>query len=140
MSPSTARAEVCCATVRTDHGTPTRADRVACAVAPDNTASMTTRVDGATVTTDIERDTTGGLQSTVDDYVVNLGVADAVLDAIDTAADAAGNAAGDADTAGDAAATAGETDMADDADSESDSNPTGDSTAAEPTTDDTTQI
>ena len=136
MSPSTARAEVCCATVRTDHGTPTRADRVACAVAPDNTASMTTRVDGATVTTDIERDTTGGLQSTVDDYVVNLGVADAVLDAVDSAADAAG----DADTAGDAAATAGETDMADDADSESDNNPTGDSTAAEPTTDDTTQI
>jgi len=135
MSPSTARAEVCCATVRTDHGTPTRADRVACAVAPDNTASMTTRVDGATVTTDIERDTTGGLQSTVDDYVVNLGVGDAVLDAVDSAADAAG----DADTAGDAAATAGETDMADDADSESDSNPTGDSTAAEPTTDDTTQ-
>jgi len=132
MSPSTARAEVCCATVRTDHGTPTRADRVACAVAPDNTASMTTRVDGATVTTDIERDTTGGLQSTVDDYVVNLGVADAVLDAVD--------AASDADTLGDAAATAGETDMADDADSESDNNPTGDSTAAEPTTDDTTQI
>jgi len=77
-----ARAAACTATVTTDHDTPVRAGRVARALAPDNTASMTTQVEGATVRTDIERETTGGLQATVDDYVVNLGVAAAVLDAV----------------------------------------------------------
>ena len=82
------RADACTAAVTADHDTPVRAGRVARALAPDNTASMTTRTDGATVQTDIERDTTGGLQATVDDYVVNLRVATAVLDAVDnTAAD-----------------------------------------------------
>jgi hypothetical protein len=115
---TTHRAVACSATVTTSYATPTRAERVARAVVPDNTASMTTRVESATVTTEIDRDTTGGLQSTVDDYVVNLGVAEGVLEAVDTAADA---------TAGDDAGT------------ESDIAPTEDSTAAERTTDNTTQ-
>ena len=94
------RADACTATVTTDHDTPVRAGRVARALAPDNTASMTTRTDGATVETDIERDSTGGLQATVDDYVVNLGVAAAVLDAVDR--DAADRGAADCDAAHDA--------------------------------------
>ena len=60
------------AQIRTEHGSP---EHVAAAVRPDNTDQMTTRVaDGAVVTT-IERDSTSGLQSTVDDYVVNVRVA-----------------------------------------------------------------
>ena len=117
---TTHRAVACSATVTTEYATPTRAERVARAVAPDNTPSMTTRVEAATVTTEIDRDTTGGLQSTVDDYVVNLGVAEAVLDAVDAVDAAAGD-----DTV--------------DADGSSDIAPTEDSTAAEPTTDNTTQ-
>jgi hypothetical protein len=46
------------------------------AVIPDNTEEMATRVDGDAVVTTIERDSTGGLASTVDDYVVNLTVAE----------------------------------------------------------------
>jgi hypothetical protein len=68
------------ATVRTDHGSPTVAERVAGAVRPDNTAEMVTRVDDATVVTTIEREATGGLHATVDDYVVNLTVATALAD------------------------------------------------------------
>ena len=63
------------AELRTTHGSPARAERVAAAVRPDNTDEMTTRVDGDAVVTAIERDNTSGLQSTVDDYVVNLRVA-----------------------------------------------------------------
>ena len=63
------------AELQTRHGSPERAERVAAAVAPDNTPEMTTRVEGETVVTTIERDSTSGLQSTVDDYVVNLRVA-----------------------------------------------------------------
>lgn len=117
-------AAACSATVMTAYATPTRAERVARAVAPDNTASMTTRVEAATVTTDVERDSTGGLQSTVDDYVVNLGVAEAVLDAVDHATDV--------DIGGNAAAG--------DDDTDSDITPIEDSTAAETTTDETTQL
>lgn len=51
---------------------------VAGALRPDNTDSMATTVEGDSIRTVIERGTTGGLQSTVDDYVVNLAVADAV--------------------------------------------------------------
>jgi len=119
MTDATHRAVACSATVTTSYATPTRAERVARAVAPDNTASMTTRVEATTVTTEIDRDTTGGLQSTVDDYVVNLGVAEGVLEAVDTAA------AGDDTTAA--------------ADADSDIAPTEDSTAATTTTDNTTQ-
>ena len=71
------------ATLRTDHGTPTHAKWVAAAVAPDNTDSMTTTVDGTAVRTEIERETTGGLQTTVDDYIVNLSVATAVIEAVE---------------------------------------------------------
>ena len=61
------------ATVRTTHAD---ASIVAAALAPDNTASMMTRVDGDAIECAVERPTTGGLRSTVDDYVVNLHVAD----------------------------------------------------------------
>jgi hypothetical protein len=63
------------ATIRTSHGDADRAERIAAAVRPDNTDEMVTRVDGHEVVTEIDRDTTGGLHSTVDDYVVNLSVA-----------------------------------------------------------------
>ena len=48
---------------------------VAAAIRPDNTDQMTTRVEDGAIVTTIERETTGGLRSTVDDYVVNLDVA-----------------------------------------------------------------
>ena len=60
------------AEIRTTHDSP---ERVARAVRPDNTDEMTTRVEGDAVVTTVERDSTGGLQATVDDYVVNLRVA-----------------------------------------------------------------
>ena len=63
------------AEIQTAHGSPDRAERVAAAVRPDNTDEMTTRVEGDTVITEIARDSTSGLQSTVDDYVVNIRVA-----------------------------------------------------------------
>lgn len=63
------------ATIATTHETTERAQQVANAVRPDNTAEMETTVDGETVRTVIERETTGGLHSTVDDYVVNLRIA-----------------------------------------------------------------
>jgi hypothetical protein len=56
---------------------------VAAALVPDNTASMTTRVEGSRVVTEIERETTGGLQSSVDDYVVNVSVAERVAQTAD---------------------------------------------------------
>lgn len=51
------------------------ADRVAAAVRPDNTTELTTRVEDGTVVTTIERETASGLRATLDDYLVNLGVA-----------------------------------------------------------------
>jgi hypothetical protein len=51
---------------------------VAAALRPDDTPSMSTDVIGDVVRTTMERDTVGGLQSTVDDYVVNLTVAETV--------------------------------------------------------------
>jgi len=68
------------ATVRTEFDRPTL---VAAAVSPDNTSEMTTRVEGDAVVTRIERETTGGLRSSVDDYVVNLDVARQVAQAAD---------------------------------------------------------
>ncbi|PSQ37507.1 KEOPS complex Pcc1-like subunit [Halobacteriales archaeon QS_9_70_65] len=65
------------ATVRTAHDRP---GVVAAALRPDNTAEMSTHVDGRTVVTTIERDSTGGLRTTVDDYVTNLQVAQRVTD------------------------------------------------------------
>ncbi|AFZ72174.1 KEOPS complex subunit Pcc1 [Natronobacterium gregoryi] len=60
------------ATIRTEHDD---AELVARALEPDNTDEMETTVEADTVVTHIERETTGGLHSTVDDYVVNLAVA-----------------------------------------------------------------
>jgi hypothetical protein len=51
------------------------AARIAGAIEPDNTSEMETSVDGTAIVTEITRSTTGGLQATVDDYVVNLQVA-----------------------------------------------------------------
>lgn len=51
------------------------AAQIAAALDPDNTAEMETTVDGATVRTTVARESTGGLQATLDDYVVNLQVA-----------------------------------------------------------------
>ncbi|MFQ3295636.1 MAG: hypothetical protein ACI9PP_001514 [Halobacteriales archaeon] len=66
-------------TVRTTHENPAV---IADAVAPDNTDEMDTRVKADTVVTTIHRETTGGLQSTVDDYVVNIDIASQVAQLI----------------------------------------------------------
>jgi hypothetical protein len=63
------------ARLTTTHDDAETATSLAAAVAPDNTAEMDTRTEGRQVVTTIERETTGGLQSTVDDYVVGLTVA-----------------------------------------------------------------
>lgn len=68
------------ATIRTTHDEP---GTVAAAVAPDNTDEMDTRVEDDRVVTEIERATTGSLASTVDDYVVNLSVAERAVDSTD---------------------------------------------------------
>ncbi|WP_458204698.1 KEOPS complex subunit Pcc1 [Haladaptatus sp. NG-SE-30] len=60
------------ATIRTELAA---ADRIAASLVPDNTPEIETSVEDGTVVTHIERETTGGLQSTIDDYVVNLSVA-----------------------------------------------------------------
>ena len=64
------------AVIETTHGTRERAAMVAAALTTDNTDEMVTAVDGETVRTVIERESTGGLHATVDDYVVNCTVAD----------------------------------------------------------------
>ena len=80
------------ATIRVDLAS-TDADPavVARALAPDDTPQMTSRLDGTVLETRIERESVGGLRSTVDDYVVNLRVATRVAgianDASDTSAD-----------------------------------------------------
>ncbi|XVH30989.1 KEOPS complex subunit Pcc1 [Haloferacaceae archaeon DSL9] len=63
------------AVIETDHE---HAEAIAASLLPDNTESMRTTVSDSAIRTIIERETTGGLQSTVDDYVVNLSVAEAV--------------------------------------------------------------
>jgi hypothetical protein len=63
------------ARLATSYADAATAERVAAAVSADNTDQMDTRVEGARVVTTIERPTTSGLQSTVDDYVVNCDVA-----------------------------------------------------------------
>ncbi|CCQ36333.1 uncharacterized protein Nmlp_2153 [Natronomonas moolapensis 8.8.11] len=73
------------ATIRTAHDRPRV---VAEAIAPDNTEEVSTRVETAdgpedgsgVVVTTIERDGTGGLRTTVDDYVSNLTVAQRITD------------------------------------------------------------
>ena len=63
------------ATIETTHDD---AALVAAALAPDNTSEMETTTEGDRVVTRIERDSTSGLQSTVDDYAVNVGVAERI--------------------------------------------------------------
>ena len=63
------------ARIETEFDAPGTAQQVAAALGPDNTPEMDTQVEGAAVVTEIVRETTGGLQATVDDYVVNLQVA-----------------------------------------------------------------
>ncbi|WP_423744750.1 KEOPS complex subunit Pcc1 (plasmid) [Haladaptatus sp. SPP-AMP-3] len=55
------------------------AERIAAAVVPDNTPEIETRVEDGAILTTIERATSGGLQTTIDDYVVNLSVATQVV-------------------------------------------------------------
>ena len=65
------------------------AELVAAALRPDNTEQMDTRTEDGAIVTTIERETTGGLRSTVDDYVVNLDVAARTIDAAMASDDAA---------------------------------------------------
>lgn len=72
------------ATVRSRFADAETAEILARSVRPDNTPEIDTRVEtsgdeGATVVTTVARETTGGLQSTLDDYVVNLTVADKIV-------------------------------------------------------------
>ena len=67
------------ATFETRHADEATAATVAAALAPDNTPQMRTDADGDVVRTRIERGTTGGLHASADDYLVNVGVADAVV-------------------------------------------------------------
>ncbi|WP_135826960.1 KEOPS complex subunit Pcc1 [Halorussus ruber] len=72
------------ATIRTDVE---EAEILAASVRPDNTPQIDTRVEDGAVVTAIERETTGGLRTTVDDYVVNLSVAQRVVQAAKRHAD-----------------------------------------------------
>ncbi|MFA9517241.1 KEOPS complex subunit Pcc1 [Halopenitus sp. H-Gu1] len=65
------------AVVRTRHDDPAL---VNAALVPDDTDSMDGEVDDGVIVRRIARGTTGGLQSTVDDYLRNLHVADRVVD------------------------------------------------------------
>lgn len=60
------------ATIRTIHDDP---EVIARSVVPDNTTEVDTRIENGRVVTTITRETTGSLQTTADDYVVNLAVA-----------------------------------------------------------------
>lgn len=60
------------ATIRTSYDDPAV---IARSVAPDNTAEVDTRIEDGRIVTTITRGTTGSLQMTADDYVVNLAVA-----------------------------------------------------------------
>lgn len=65
--------------IETRHADARAARTVARAIEPDNTDDVVTESAGATVRTTITRPTTGGLQSSVDDYVVNVRVANSVI-------------------------------------------------------------
>lgn len=64
------------ARIRTTHDDPAV---VARALRPDNTPEIETRTEDGRVVTTIERETAGGLATTIDDYVVNLVVATTVV-------------------------------------------------------------
>ena len=72
------------ATIRSTVDSP---EHIARAIEPDNTPEMETTVEDGTVVTTIERDSTAGLRSTTDDYVVNLAVAIEVAHAANRHAD-----------------------------------------------------
>ena len=63
------------ARLETRHADAETARRIAEAVRPDNTAEMETVLNDNRIVTEISRGTTGGLQTTVDDYMVNLATA-----------------------------------------------------------------
>ena len=64
------------ATIRIDlAGTNADPRTVAEALEPDDTAEMTSQLDGEVFETHVERESVGGLRSTIDDHVINLGVA-----------------------------------------------------------------
>ncbi len=65
------------ATIRTAHDHP---DLVAAAIAPDNTPEIDTRTAEGHVVTTVTREDASGLASTVDDYLVNLDVADRTVE------------------------------------------------------------
>lgn len=67
------------ACIETQHDDADVARQVARSIAPDNTAEMATRSEGSTVVTRIGRDTTGGLDANVDDYIKNLTLAAQLL-------------------------------------------------------------
>jgi len=67
------------ALVETSHADADAASTVAAAISPDNTDDIRTEADGTRVATRISRDTTGGFLASVDDYLVNLAVADDVV-------------------------------------------------------------
>jgi hypothetical protein len=84
------------ATVHTAHDDP---ETVAAALAPDNTPEIDTRVVEGRVVTVVERGDAGGLRSTVDDYLVNLDVAERTVGQLSgTDAPDAPNRRRDADT------------------------------------------
>ena len=61
------------AVVRTTHEDP---QRIARAIRPDNTTEMTTQADDGVLETRIDRSTTGGVRTSIDDYLVNVIVAE----------------------------------------------------------------
>ena len=64
------------ATIRIDlAGTNADPRTVAEALEPDDTAEMTSQLDGEVLETHVERGSVGGLRSMIDDHIVNLGVA-----------------------------------------------------------------
>ncbi len=69
----------------------TAPETVAAALRPDDTAEIETRIEDGCVVSVIERETTSGLQATVDDYVVNLGIAIDVLNCSNTHANESNN-------------------------------------------------
>ena len=71
------------ATVRTHHARPRV---VAAAVRPDNTDQIETRLDSeadGVVVTEVTREDADGLRATLDDYTVNLTVADEIVQLTD---------------------------------------------------------
>jgi len=60
---------------------------VAAAIEPDDTDQIDTRVEDGTLVATIDRDSTSGLRSTVDDYLVNLDVAAQIADHTNTTHD-----------------------------------------------------